>query len=76
MVPSQDGCVGYRVSMLDETGNDWLVRDDIGWVGCPADLALVLPNHVRNLDKADRLREGLSEWLQNGGFEAGLHPGL
>lgn len=35
VVPSQDGCTAYRVSMLDESGNDWLVRDDIGWVGCP-----------------------------------------
>lgn len=34
VVPSQNGCSSYRVSMLDETGNDWLVRDDVGRVGC------------------------------------------
>lgn len=35
VVPSRTGCVSSRVSMMNESGDEWLVRGDIRWFGCP-----------------------------------------
>ncbi len=35
MVPSRDGCISWRVSMMDQTRTRWLIRDDVQWSGCP-----------------------------------------
>jgi hypothetical protein len=35
VVPSRAGCVSSRVSMMDDTGDRWLVRGDVRWFGCP-----------------------------------------
>jgi hypothetical protein len=34
VVPSRDGCMSWRVSMTDESGAAWIVRDDVEWWGC------------------------------------------
>jgi serine/threonine protein kinase len=34
IVPSQNGCISWRVSMLDDTGRRWLIRDDVQTQGC------------------------------------------
>jgi len=34
VVPSRNGCVSWRVSMLDDTGTRWIVRDSVQSFGC------------------------------------------
>jgi hypothetical protein len=35
VVPSEDGCVSLRVSMMDSTGTRWITLDDLRTSGCP-----------------------------------------
>ena len=34
VVPSRNGCVSWRVSMMDDTGTRWIVRDAVQRFGC------------------------------------------
>ncbi len=34
VVPSRDGCISWRVSMMDETNTRWLIRGDVQSSGC------------------------------------------
>lgn len=34
VVPSRDGCISWRASMMDVTGDHWLLRDDVQSSGC------------------------------------------
>jgi hypothetical protein len=34
VVPSRDGCISWRASMMDERAGQWLLRDDVQSSGC------------------------------------------